>query len=79
MHEQYKDEAIEEMIRISAQPFLFKIFHFGKHKGRKIDEVILVDRPYLEWLLEQKLANPSAALTEEDWIFTLKHYLKITS
>ena len=65
---------IEEMIRISQEPSLFTLFPFGKHRGKKIEDVCQMDRPYVEWLLEQKLQS---TMDEEDWIYTLKYYLKI--
>lgn len=65
-------EAIEEMIKISSHPSLFKKFKFGKHNGKFIEEVAKVDRGYLEWLLAQKLDGDEI---DEDWIYTLKHYL----
>lgn len=66
------EEAIEEMMAISSRPTLFKNLIFGKYKGRPLAEVLETDRPYLEWLLAQKLTNEEA---EEDWIYTLKHHL----
>lgn len=72
--EKKEEEIINEMIRISNQPILFKFFGFGKHKGKKIEDVAIFDRGYLEWLLDQKLQSNQA---EEDWIFTLKHHLQI--
>lgn len=70
------DEAmiIDKMIEVSAQPLLLRIFNYGKHKGKKIEEVMSYDKNYLEWMLEQKLNNEHF---DEDWIFTLKHHLKI--
>ncbi|MEK7605794.1 MAG: exonuclease domain-containing protein [Patescibacteria group bacterium] len=65
-------KVVEEMIKISLEPSLFTLFPFGKHKGRKIEEVIISDRPYVEWLLEQKMQNPD----DLDWIYTLKFHLK---
>ena len=65
---------IEEMIRISQEPSLFTLFPFGKHRGKKIEDVCQIDRPYVEWLLEQKLQS---TMDEEDWIYTLKYHLKI--
>ncbi len=67
------DEAtINKMIEISSKPSIFSIFPFGKYKDKKIEEVVKTDRGYLEWLLNQK--NIDGA-TDEDWIYTLKHYL----
>lgn len=73
----YKDResAIAEMVRVSLEPMLFTILPFGKYKGKKIEDVAMSDRPYLEWLLEQKLQSTTS---EEDWIYTLKHHLKVS-
>ncbi len=70
-----EDKAIEELIRISKEPFLYKVFPFGKYKGRKVEEISLLDKNYLEWLLVQKTQNNKE--NEEDWIFTLKYHLKV--
>jgi len=68
------DQAVLQMLKISTEPSLFMLFPFGKHKGRKIDEVVINDRSYVEWLLEKKLENPTE---DEDWIYTLKFHLKM--
>jgi DNA polymerase III epsilon subunit-like protein len=68
-----EDEAIEKMIEISSHPSLLLSFNFGKHLGKKIEEVLRVDRGYLEWLLAQKEASDQI---DEDWIYTLKHHLE---
>ena len=65
------DTVINKMIEMSSSPFLFRTFNFGKHKGKKVEDVAKFDKPYLEWLLVQKTQNQG----EEDWIYTLKHYL----
>jgi DNA polymerase III epsilon subunit-like protein len=76
MMEIYKDEniVIEKMIEISGKPLLLRLFNYGKHKGKKIEEVLSYDRNYLEWMLEQKL---NEQYYDEDWIYTLKYHLKI--
>jgi DNA polymerase III epsilon subunit-like protein len=73
MHE-YQNEwqAIEAMLAISAKPMLFRKFNFGKYKDAAIVDIARTDKGYLEWLLAQKQKNPAG---EEDWIFTLQHYL----
>lgn len=70
-HEKH-EVVIEEMIKMSKLPSLFKVFPFGKHKGKRIDEAVAIDRSYVSWLLEQKMLNQAG---DEDWIFTLKHHL----
>ncbi|MDP2789332.1 MAG: hypothetical protein Q8O46_04820, partial [bacterium] len=74
MQEENLDEkkAIEKMIEISSHPSLLRTFNFGKHNGKKIKEVVKTDKGYLEWLLAQKLESGQI---DEDWIYTLKHYL----
>src|ERR1035437_9636231 len=64
------EEAIKKMIEISSHPSLFKIFNFGKHNGKKIEDVVKADRGYLQWLLAQKLESDQI---EDDWIYTLRH------
>ena len=68
-----EDAAIEKMIEISANPSIFHTFKFGKYNGKKLEEIARTDRGYLEWLLEQKLNGEAI---DEDWIYTLKHYLR---
>lgn len=68
-----EEDAIAEMLKISSQPMLIRQFKFGKHNGKTVKEILETNRDYLQWLLEQKLAKPDG---EEDWIFTLQHYLQ---
>jgi len=67
------EEVIEKMIKISSVPSLFVKFNFGKYNGEKIEDILKSDRGYLEWLLNQKLASGE---DDEDWIYTLRYYLK---
>jgi len=67
-----QEGAIDKMIEISSKPSLMSIFNFGKHNGRAVADVAKTDPSYLDWMLAQKEQN---ADNEEDWIYTLKHYL----
>lgn len=67
------DRVIERMIEISSRPSLMYQFNFGKHVGKTVRDVAEIDPSYLDWLLNQKLQNETA---DEDWIYTLKYYLK---
>ena len=67
-----ENKAIEKMIEISNRPSLFIKFNFGKYNGKSLEEILKTDRRYLEWMLGEKLKTPE---NEEDWIYTLKHYL----
>ncbi len=67
-----REKAIEKMIEISSKPSLYKVFNFGKHKDKTIEEVLKTNRDYLEWLLNQKKASGD---NDEDWIYTLEYYL----
>ncbi len=64
--------AVLEMMDISSRPVLIKTFKFGKHSGKKVEDVAKIDRGYLEWFLAQKLEKED---DDEDWIYTLKYYL----
>jgi DNA polymerase III alpha subunit (gram-positive type) len=76
MLDEYGDEAkvLSVMVDISSKPLLLRIFNYGKHKGKKIEEVLAYDKGYLEWMLENKLNQERY---DEDWIYTLKKHLNI--
>ncbi len=65
-------KAIEKMVEISSKPSLFRSISFGKHAGKKLEDIVATDRNYLEWLLAQK---ESSDAKDEDWVYTLRHYL----
>ena len=67
-----EEGATEKMIEISSHPSLLRTFGFGKYIGKKISEVAQTDKGYLDWLLKQKLESEQL---DEDWVYTLKHYL----
>ncbi|OGI60063.1 hypothetical protein A2641_02730 [Candidatus Nomurabacteria bacterium RIFCSPHIGHO2_01_FULL_37_25] len=69
-----EDKAIERMIEISSKPLLIRTLNFGKYKGKKVEEVLQIDRGWLEWLLREK--EKSDVIEHEDWIYTLKHHLQ---
>lgn len=66
-----EEAAIQEMLDISARPKMFTTLRFGKHRGKRIEEVAREDRSYLEWLLREKKKEGG----EEDWVYTLEHFL----
>ena len=68
-----EEAALDAMLTISAQPLLFTTIRFGKYNGKKIEEIVKTDSSYLRWLLAEKKKAPAG---EEDWIYTLEHYLK---
>ena len=67
-----EEELINKMIEISSHPSLLRSINFGKHSGKTIEEILNIDPRYLEWLLKQKLESDQV---DEDWVYTLKHYL----
>lgn len=68
-----ESDALSEMMRISSEPMFMRELTFGKHKGMRVEDVAHVDPGYLSWLLTEKMKNP---VGEEDWIFTLKKFVK---
>ena len=67
-----EQQAIAEMINISSHPTILKTINFGKYNGQEIKDIANIDRGYLEWLLKQKEESDQI---DEDWIYTLRHYL----
>jgi len=67
-----EEEVIKKMVEISSHPSILRSFKFGKHNGKKVEDVLAMDRGYLEWLLAQKLESDQI---DDDWIYTLKHHL----
>lgn len=70
-----EESAMDAMLTISAQPLLFTTIRFGKYSGKRLEDVAKTDSSYLQWLLNEKKKSPAG---EEDWIYTLEHYLKTT-
>ncbi len=68
-----EDAAIDRMKEISSKPSLMRVFSFGKHNGKKVEEVATTDRAYLEWLLAQK--EQKGDNSDDDWVYTLRHFL----
>lgn len=66
------EQVYREMVAVSARPSMIRRFTFGKHNGKRVEEVLNQDRGYLEWLLLQKRQDPQG---EEDWIYTLEQLL----
>lgn len=65
-------EAFKNMLEISERPSLMHSFSFGKYNGKTVEDVARIDPSYLKWFLDTKEKdNPE----DEDWIYTLKHYL----
>jgi len=76
-HNISQDSAIEKMIEWTKEPMLIKYFNFGKHKNKSVEEVAQEDPGYLQWLLGEKEKNDgSASNDDEDWLYTLRYYLK---
>jgi len=69
-----KDERglLKRMMEISQQPVLIRMFSFGKHAGKLVEDVVKEDKEYLRWFLKTKESEG----TDEDWIYTLKFFLK---
>lgn len=66
------EETIQEAMRITSNPVRIRKIGFGKHKGELVEDVAKTDRGYLKWLQREKLLEPER---DEDWIYTLNHYL----
>jgi len=63
--EEFGDDAVAKIIAVSNKPVFYRRMPFGKHKGRKMEEV---PTDYLNWLAKTDL--------DEDLRSTVEHYLK---
>jgi len=45
------ENPVEKMVDLTNTPILVKIFKFGKHKGKTLEEVAAADAGYLRWML----------------------------
>lgn len=68
------EAVINKMIQLSQEPLLIKSLGFGKHKGVPLEELVMNDRGYLQWLYDnesKKAENEQNA----NLIYTLRYYL----
>lgn len=71
-----EEAVIEEMLEVSARPILIKRFNFGKYAGQDVAAVTHDDKPYIAWLLNQKvMTRENGGEDDDDWIYTLEHHL----
>lgn len=61
----------EIMIQMCSKPILMEIMPFGKHKGKRIEEVALMERRSLAYMLE-------TFDLDMDLRYSFEHYYKIT-
>ena len=59
----------EEMVLLSQKKVLLKKLSFGKYRTRYIEEIVISDRGYLEWLR-------NVAEIDEDLAYSLEYYLQ---
>jgi exodeoxyribonuclease X len=64
-HNMEREQAVEELWRLTGEPVILHKVRFGKHEGKLWSEV---DRGYLKWILSQKDFD-------EDTMHTARHYL----
>jgi len=60
----------EEMTNLSFENVLMQKFSFGKYNGKYIEEIAVMDRGYLEWML----ANMENM--DDDLRYSIEYYLK---
>ena len=61
--------SLEEMADLSKKKVLLEKFHFGKYLNRYIEEIVAVDRAYVNWML-------SLEELDEDLRYSLHHYME---
>ncbi len=59
----------DEMVTLSSKKVLLEKLNFGKYSGRYIEDIVVSDRGYLEWLLG------SASDLDDDLRYSMEYYL----
>jgi DNA polymerase-3 subunit epsilon/exodeoxyribonuclease X len=62
--------SVEKMCELSFKNVLIDKFKFGKYANRYIEEIILSDRGYIEWMLSNIMD------LDEDLRYSISHYLQ---
>jgi len=60
----------EKLAELSFKKVLLNKFEFGKHKGSYIEEIAMIDRGYLKWMLGNILD------LDEDLRYSIEYYLE---
>ncbi|MDX9971260.1 MAG: 3'-5' exonuclease [Candidatus Gracilibacteria bacterium] len=72
---QNRFEMLKKMIELSKTPVLIPSLNFGKYRGKTFNEIVRIDRPYLEWLLSSEYSK-SEHEQNEDLLYTISENLK---
>jgi DNA polymerase-3 subunit epsilon/exodeoxyribonuclease X len=59
----------EKLEELTMQNVLMQKFEFGKYAGRYIEEISMIDRGYLDWMLHNIMD------LDEDLRYSIKYYL----
>jgi DNA polymerase-3 subunit epsilon/exodeoxyribonuclease X len=61
--------SLDEMLELSFKNVLLQKLEFGKYTGRYIEEIVMIDRGYLEWMLS------SITDLNDDLRYSISYYL----
>jgi len=64
------ENPVEKMVDLTNTPILIQTFRFGKHKGKKLQEVAIEDAGYLRWMLGN-MEN-----LDDDMRYSINYYLE---
>ncbi len=68
LNEMADDEKLQEL---STNPVLLQKLNFGKYKGQFIEEIVINDNAYLQWLLK------SVETLDEDMRYSIEYHMKM--
>jgi len=60
----------KKLIELTAKPVLLSTINFGKHRGKRFEDIAREDRSYLEWLKGNKQTD------DDDLAYTIEYYLE---
>jgi hypothetical protein len=44
---------MQKMVELTTTPIFIETFNFGKHKGKKVEDVCNSDMGYIDWMMDK--------------------------
>jgi exodeoxyribonuclease X len=68
-----KKASWSDLVQWSAEPALHTRFHFGKHRGKRYDEVATVEPSYLTWIIGKSHLREDVKHSAKFWLDAAGH------
>ncbi|MDP3013037.1 MAG: 3'-5' exonuclease [Candidatus Subteraquimicrobiales bacterium] len=62
---------LDELVEMSSKPVFYEIMPFGKHKGKRISDMVQKEKGYVTWALKE--------MDDQDVLYTIKYHMKVNA